>query len=134
MKTVMLVDDSEADLLFSRIIVGRSGICEDVLAFDSATAALAHLQAPEGGEVDLILLDINMPGMDGFQFLQAYDAIHGARQARAVVVMLTSSPDPHDRAAAERYACVRGYVVKPINLACAQGLDALVAGARTASG
>jgi len=133
MKTVMLVDDSEADLLFSRIIVDRSGICRDVLAFDNAPAALAHLSAPEGSEVDLVLLDINMPGMDGFQFLQAYDALHGARQARAVVVMLTSSPDPRDRVEAERYACVRGYVVKPINLAAAQGLHALVTGAPAAS-
>ena len=126
MKTVMLIDDSEADLLFSRIIVDRAGICRDVLAFDNAPAALEHLQAPAGNEVDLILLDINMPGMDGFQFLQAYDPIHGARQARAVVVMLTSSPDPHDRVQAERYACVRGYVVKPITLAAAQRLHEML--------
>jgi CheY-like chemotaxis protein len=128
MKTVMLIDDSEADLLFSRIIVGRAGICQDVLAFDNAPAALEHLQAPAGNDVDLILLDINMPGMDGFQFLQAYDPLHGARQARAVVVMLTSSPDPHDRVEAGRFACVRGYVVKPINLAAAQRLHELVGG------
>ena len=134
MKTVMLVDDSEADLLFSSIIVGRSGICERVLEFDNAAGALAHLQAPQGHDVDLILLDINMPRMNGFEFLQAYQQLQREQQAHAVVVMLTSSPDPHDRSQAESFACVRGYVVKPIDLAAAQRLNALIeppAAART---
>ena len=126
MKTVMLIDDSEADLLFSRIIVGRSGLCDEVLEFESASAALAHLSTPVGDDVDMILLDINMPGMDGFQFLDAYRDLATARQARAAVVMLTSSPDPQDRARAESYDCVRGYVVKPISVASARALDGLL--------
>jgi CheY-like chemotaxis protein len=124
MKTVMLIDDSEADLLFSRIIVSRSGVCDDVLGFDSALSALDHLSCPDGDDVDMILLDINMPGMDGFQFLQAYQGLQ--RTKRAVVVMLTSSPDPRDRAQAETFDCVRGYVVKPIDLAAARRLAGLV--------
>lgn len=126
MKTVMLIDDSEADLLFSRIIVSRSGVCDDVLEFDCARNALTHLQQPGGHDVDMILLDINMPGMDGFQFLQAYQQLQRAHQARAVVVMLTSSPDPRDREQAESFDCVRGYVVKPINIAAAQRLSELL--------
>ena len=123
---VMLIDDSEADLLFSRIIVSRAGLCEDVLAFDSARTALEHLSRPEGEEVDMILLDINMPGMDGFQFLAAYEHLCRERTAPAAVVMLTSSPDPRDRAQAQAFDCVRGYVVKPINLAAARQLAELV--------
>lgn len=126
MKTVMLIDDSEADLLFSRIIVSRSGVCDDVLEFDCARNALAHLEAPAGGDVDMILLDINMPGMDGFQFLRAYEDLQRTARARAIVVMLTSSPDPRDREQAESFDCVRGYVVKPIDLAAAQRLGQLL--------
>jgi len=125
MKTVMLIDDSEADLLFSHIIVGRSGLCDDVLQFDCARAALAHLQTPAGRDIDMILLDINMPGMDGFQFLDAWQSLPAATR-RPVVVMLTSSPDPHDRQRAEAYGCVRGYVVKPIGLAAARQLQTLL--------
>lgn len=126
MKTVMLIDDSEADLLFSRIIVDRSGLCDDVLEFDCARSALAHLEATRSQDVDLILLDINMPDMDGFQFLQAYQELQRSHPAHPVVVMLTSSPDPHDRVQAESFSCVRGYVVKPINLATARHLRELL--------
>jgi CheY-like chemotaxis protein len=133
MKTVMLIDDSEADLLFSRIIVSRSGLCDEVLEFESASAALAHLRTPVGNDVDMILLDINMPGMDGFQFLDAYRSLTEARQARAAVVMLTSSPDPQDRSRAESYGCVRGYVVKPLSVAGARQLSALIDPFATAS-
>jgi CheY-like chemotaxis protein len=125
MKTVMLIDDSEADLLFSRIIVSRSGVCDDVLEFGCAGDALAQLQRSDGPDVDMILLDINMPGMDGFQFLQAFQQLQRTSRARAVVVMLTSSPDPRDREQAESFDCVRGYMVKPIDLAAAQRLSTL---------
>lgn len=131
MKTVMLIDDSEADLLFSHIVVSRSGVCEEVIEFESASAALDHLRTPVGRDVDMILLDINMPGMDGFQFLEAYGALSAARQTHAAVVMLTSSPDPQDRRRAESYGCVRGYVVKPISVASARGLGDLLSSTPT---
>lgn len=121
---IVLIDDSEPDLIYSRIVLERSGIARDVRAFESAREALDWLLAPACTGADLILLDINMPGMDGFEFLDAL------RQARAgqpdkrwgQVVMLTSSPDPGDRARAAAYPCVTGYLVKPLNQAAAQTL------------
>jgi CheY-like chemotaxis protein len=74
----------------------------------------------------MILLDINMPGMDGFQFLDAFEALPDDMRAGTIVVMLTSSPDPRDRMHAEAYSCVRGYVVKPISLAAARQLAGLL--------
>ena len=124
---VMLIDDSEADLLFTRIMLQRCDVPYEVLAYESARAALADLrQQPR--PVDLILLDINMPGMSGFEFLDAYQQLCGTRQASAVVVMLTSSPDPVDRDRALAYPCVKGYVTKPIDLESAAGLRKLLGG------
>jgi CheY-like chemotaxis protein len=122
LKEVLLIDDSEADLLYAQIVLESAGIAERVLPFDTAPEALAFLQRPEGHDVDLILLDINMPEMNGFEFLEAYERLHRSQQAKAVVVMLTSSPDPKDRERSFSFTCVKDYVVKPIDRASAQHL------------
>lgn len=121
-RQVMLIDDSETDLLYGRLMIERAGIAERVIAFDTAQAALAHLQRGEGHAVDLVLLDINMPVMNGFEFLDAYEQLEPRQRADGVIVMLTSSPDPEDRARAFSYASVRGYVTKPLSREDARGL------------
>ncbi len=121
LKKVVLVDDNEADLVFGDIILERSGVAAAVVSFDSAAEALDHLAGPEGSDVDCVLLDINMPGMDGFEFLQAYEALFDAG-ARAIVVMLTSSPDPRDQERARAFRSVKGFITKPITPDHARGL------------
>jgi CheY-like chemotaxis protein len=118
MPCVLLIDDNDADLLYTRIVLERAGLAQRVIAEESAARALALLEGPEPPPVDLILLDINMPGMDGFDFLQAY--MHLPAQRRRAVVMLTSSPDPDDRQRAEAFDCVKGYLIKPLDLAQAR--------------
>jgi CheY-like chemotaxis protein len=120
---VMVIDDSDADLLYTRIILERCGAVAEVLTFGSAIDALAHLKTPGVPPIDVILLDINMPEMGGFEFLTAYEAGAASERASAVVVMLTSSPDPTDRARAFAFSAVRSYVVKPLDLASARDLS-----------
>lgn len=118
---VMLVDDSEADLLFTRIVLERAGEDFEVLSFEEARAALDCLRS-DGPRVDLILLDINMPGMNGFEFLDVYRGLPQARRDGAAVVMLSSSADPADRERAMAYDCVAGYLTKPLDASTASDL------------
>lgn len=123
LNTVMVIDDSETDLLYARIVLERAGVARELVLVESAREALQLLQGRLAGAVDLILLDINMPGMDGFDFLDAYEAGAADRPCTAVV-MLTSSPDPADRLRAQRHACVRGYQTKPLDVPGALALCA----------
>jgi CheY-like chemotaxis protein len=118
---VMLIDDSETDLLYTQIVLESAGPGYEVLKYESAREALAFLKQP-GNSVDLILLDINMPGMNGYEFLEAYDHLPSERRAQGVVVMLSSSPLPDDRERSMSYPPVRGYVTKPVELDAADGL------------
>ncbi len=123
LKTVVVVDDSDVDLLFARIMLERSGAVRQLLTFESAPAALDFLAGAQGRAVDLILLDIHMPGMNGFEFLRRHEQDCAARGQPAVpVVMLSSSPDPADRARAAQYRCVRDYLVKPLDAEAARAL------------
>ena len=121
--TVMVVDDSESDLLFTQIVLERSGVARQLVLMDSARRALDFLAQPGNPAIDLILLDINMPGMDGFEFLDSYE--QQCAQPTSVV-MLTSSPDPADRVRALQHRCVRDFLAKPLNPALAAGLAGLV--------
>ncbi|MBX3609634.1 MAG: response regulator [Hydrogenophaga sp.] len=114
---VMMVDDNESDLLFTRVTLQRCGVPCEVIEFERAQDALAHLAADPRHGVRVVLLDINMPVMDGFAFLDAFEALAPDLRAQTAVIMLSSSSDPGDRARAQTYASVAGYLTKPLDRA-----------------
>jgi len=129
MRQVLIIDDSDPDLLYSRLTVERARIAELVVTFGTAQEALDYLQRADAPPVDAILLDINMPETNGFAFLECFEVFRPERRHSAVVVMLTSSPDPHDRERAQSFASVKGYITKPIDAESARKLVAVINGA-----
>jgi CheY-like chemotaxis protein len=118
--TVMTVDDQRVDqMLYERILM-RSGLVDTVVACRSAQAALDHLLQPGNSPVDVIFLDINMPGMSGFEFLAEAEVLLGPGFDAHVVVMLTTSLDPEDRKRAARFRCVRQFLNKPLTVEMVQ--------------
>src|SRR5690349_1071162 len=68
-KTILLVDDNEADNVYHQIILRRSELVGDVMVTESAVSAMHYLQHVTKQWPHLILVDVNMPGMDGFAFV-----------------------------------------------------------------
>lgn len=112
-ETIMLIDDEEVDQMLYGRIIERSEHAKRVLSFLSAEAALDHLVKERTPQPDLILLDINMPQMDGFEFLAAAEDALGVAVA-PVIVMLTTSLNPMDEARSNASPLVYDYKKKPL--------------------
>ncbi|MDF9301593.1 response regulator [Tritonibacter mobilis] len=113
--SIMLIDDNEIDHHMCKRVVERSGLVGEFIQFLSAEEALDHLrQAGDRPVVDAILLDVNMPRMDGFEFLETATAELGEHFARVVVMMLTTSLNPRDKERAAQFAVVKDYSSKPL--------------------
>jgi CheY-like chemotaxis protein len=113
-KTLMCIDDEQFDQMLYKRVVARSGLVENFITFNLAADALAFLRKTDRVKVDVILLDINMPGMDGFEFLEHASKEFGAEFSKHVIIMLTTSINPRDEQRAKSIDVVKGLVSKPL--------------------
>ncbi len=121
-----MIDDDSIDHKLCRRLVERSGLVEDFVGFLSAEEALEHLRDETQQPVDVILLDVNMPRMSGFDFLEAATSQLGAEFAQIVVVMLTTSLDPKDEERARSFSIVRDFCHKPLLIQHLERIHAMV--------
>ena len=110
-----LIDDDLISLFVTEQVLRTEGLMPDVQSFTSAEEALAHLlprlsTAPP----QLILLDLNMPVMDGWGFLEALESHQAALQG-CFIYLLTSSLAPADTIRAKEYSYLVNIIHKPIN-------------------
>lgn len=121
---ILVIDDDEATNFFTRIILEEAECAQYIKMAESGKEALAYLLASyKTGcnenyypSPDLILLDINMPAMDGWEFLEEYKKLEKGIQAKVMTVMLTTSLFPEDRERAESMPEISGFENKPITV------------------
>lgn len=115
-KRIVLIDDDSTTNYLNKMIIERSQLVDEVLTFDTANDALNYFKTKvEADEGSLVLLDINMPIMNGWQFMDQYIALNGKLKANKVV-MLTSSIDPNDKQQAEENLSVAEFKSKPLSV------------------
>lgn len=118
LKNVLLIDDSESDNFYHARKITKMGITDNIQMCFSGPEALEYLKSELEGvypQPTLIFLDINMPGMNGWEFLEEYEKLDIAQQGEIVLTMLSNSIDERDKQKAEEYKSVQGYYSKPLN-------------------
>ncbi|MCM4158746.1 response regulator [Antarcticibacterium flavum] len=112
MLKIILIDDDDIVLMIQRKLLQRCGINNEILSFKKGREALDFLLGEIANQNFLILLDINMPVMNGWQFLYRLAELEIPHDIK--VVMVTSSVDSYDREAVVKYDKVIGFIEKPI--------------------
>lgn len=121
--SIMIIDDFEPDIIYATIMLEQSGRWDKVIAARSAREALDlfkayekdHADAPDGFPPLAILLDINMPGMNGFDFLTEFEATYSHIDT-TVVFMLSSSESDTDINTANGFKTVKSFITKPLSV------------------
>lgn len=117
LNSILLIDDNVDDNFFHVREIKKFNASIEVSTKNSALQALEHLQQlKENGEdfPNLLFLDINMPGMNGWEFLQEYNSNNQDSANAVVIIMLTTSSNPDDEAKAKSWDIVTDYKTKPL--------------------
>jgi len=113
----MLVDDNPDDNFFHERVIRKNDFADHVVAKQTGKEALEYLKGKEvhgGPHPDLIFLDINMPGMNGWEFLEAYNKLEEHFKSKVIVVMLTTSENPADQLKAQSFGLGAEFKTKPL--------------------
>lgn len=121
---VVLVDDSENDNFFHEMALRKAGFGGEIRVFEGGEGALAFLLQDQIAVSTVVFVDINMPGMSGFDVARTLDAQLNP-QAGLRLNMLTSSAWSEDKATAASIGLVSNYVVKPLTADMVAGLITL---------
>jgi CheY-like chemotaxis protein len=116
---VCLIDDDKVYQFTSKMILEATLLTSRITTFFNGQEAIDFFLDPENQQIDIlpdvIFLDINMPIMNGWNFLEAFDKIFYTLPKKILIYVVSSSVDESDMEKSKSYVSVADYVIKPIN-------------------
>lgn len=117
-QSICIIDDDEIYKFFVKKILKIKNLAEDVVTFPDGEEAYNYIKEnvenPENLP-DIIFLDINMPIMDGFQFMEVYTKLKTNINKKITIYMITSSIDPIDLERSKKFSEISDFVTKPLS-------------------
>lgn len=114
---IMLVDDNENDNFFHEREIKKTQLETTIISKESGAEALEYLNSMNvhrNIKPLLIFLDINMPGMNGWDFLNEYGKLDKEIQSGTIVIMLTTSDNAETKAKAMSISSISDFITKPL--------------------
>lgn len=119
-----IIDDDQIYVYGMKKLIEISNFCNNLLVFKNGEEAIKYIGPIVSSEVfpDVILLDINMPVMDGWDFLEEFIKMKPLLKKKVIIYMVSSSVHDEDIFRANSYSDVAGYIVKPITIDDLKGI------------
>jgi CheY-like chemotaxis protein len=115
-ETIWVIDDDEIHQLFAKKSIQHLEICNQILPFYDSIEAMANLKklcAQNAALPDIIFLDINMPRMDGWEFMDELSKILPKISKKIIIFIVSSSIASIDKDRAQSYPAITDFLVKP---------------------
>lgn len=114
---IALIDDDPAFVYITEKIIEKTNKFKEVKVFDNGLNALNYLKENVKNSLhlpDIIFLDLSMPVMDGWQFLEEYALLNIENKSKITVYICSSSISPYDITRAKNISEVTDFIIKPI--------------------
>ncbi len=120
---VICVDDDPIALLLSKLVITKAQFAQQIITAANGYEAIKYLDNPENLIANkqnieqplLVMLDLNMPVMDGWEFLDEFTKKHTENYKNVKIILLSSSIDPNDIQKAKEYPIVLEFYPKPLS-------------------
>lgn len=116
-KNFIVIDDSKLDCFIAEKIIKNTGKSESIISFQIAKDALDYIEktVPDANSQTIVLVDIQMPIMNGFEFVEAFEKLPESITSCYVIYVISSSINDIDLNRVHNYQSVKQFLNKPIN-------------------